>query len=362
VRCHALRRCAAGGEAAPPALEWETRVGSAALLTLDLHPDAGCAPEAPALRPTQQPASATATPRQTPPRLSRTQASPTDQPGSAPALRHTVPFPRCCAAARRAGIPLVAVGGMDGRLSLLDTRDGQLLASATPHSKYLLRVAWSGALAPPSGGAGPQGEAREPGGPGGDPGLCAAVHLLATASTDESVGLHRVSVEAAGGEGGSEGAGGAGVGAPRLVVRVETLRTVRRGRQLAATCLCFVTGGSPAARACPHVSVRRVGPDVCWAGAQVAYASAVADAVFLPDGASLLVAVRGSCWLRVLDTRPLAQVRPRPRSASTGAQPPSSGAARARATHEPQPRLLPDSVVLGALCWCPGGQCWRMGS
>ncbi|EFJ46916.1 hypothetical protein VOLCADRAFT_105357 [Volvox carteri f. nagariensis] len=41
------------------------------------------------------------------------------------------------------GFPLVAVGGMDGRVTVLYGRTGTIIATLQPHSKYVVRVVWA---------------------------------------------------------------------------------------------------------------------------------------------------------------------------------------------------------------------------
>ncbi|KAG2493658.1 hypothetical protein HYH03_008173 [Edaphochlamys debaryana] len=171
----------------------------------------------------------------------------------------------------RRGLPLVAVGGMDGSLAVLHGPSGRLLASARVHAKYVVRAAWAPEdLTGPQDAAqgqgqeaqGPEGEeARRDGGAEGQEGQRQGPVrlLLASASMDESVALLGLSLwphEGAAAEAGPGGGTGWGLDSARA--ELEVIK-------------------------------------------QIPYGAAVADVAFLRDCRTLVVGVRGSNYLRLLD-------------------------------------------------------------
>eukprot|EP00198_Chlamydomonas_reinhardtii_P000165 XP_001689500.1 predicted protein [Chlamydomonas reinhardtii] len=200
VRCVALSQSAPGagagaegdgsgdGSDSEPEVVWEARVGSAALLCLALHPSFS------------------------------------------------------------SGLPLVAVGAMDGRVTVLHGPTGAVLAAVQAHAKYVVRVAWAAA------------DAASPD--------CAATCTSATsgaATASDGGSTAASSPTAAEGPGAAGLAGAAGV-QPLLLASGSTDETV-----------------------------------------SVPYGAAVTDVAFLADGYRLAVAVRGSNYLRLVDCRALLE-------------------------------------------------------
>ncbi|GFR50819.1 hypothetical protein Agub_g13077, partial [Astrephomene gubernaculifera] len=176
------------------------------------------------------------------------------------------------------GFPLVAVGGMDGRVTVLYGPTGATLAAVQPHSKYVVRVAWG---APPPPPPVPQQQQQQP------------LLLLATASTDETVAVLRLDLDPAvvaaataegeqggaarGNTGGRSSGSSGGGGQGEMVLDLSGLREDE---------VAGLKGRLNTVK-------------------QIPYGTAVADVAFLRDGRTLVVGVRGSNYLRLLDCRQL---------------------------------------------------------
>ncbi|KAG2447223.1 hypothetical protein HYH02_007963 [Chlamydomonas schloesseri] len=269
VRCVALSRSAAGPGSGPGAAEgaagggeasdsepdvvWEARVGGAALLCLALHPSYS------------------------------------------------------------AGLPLVAVGAMDGRVTVLHGPTGAVLASVQAHSKYVVRVAWaaadaaspdcataaSGAATASDGGStatsSPSADRAGAAGPAG--GLQPL--LLASGSTDETVSVHRLDLDLdqAAAAVAAEAAAAAGDAEEELDEHVSPRRPRGKGRP---------AGGAPGGVDLASLQeVEAAGIGRLSLVKQVPYGATVTDVAFLGDGYRLAVACRSSNYLRLLDCRAL---------------------------------------------------------
>ncbi|GLC57139.1 hypothetical protein PLESTB_001191500 [Pleodorina starrii] len=294
-----------GAAAAAAAVEvvWQTRVGSSALLSLALHPD-------------------------------------------------------YCR-----GLPLVAVGAMDGRLTVLHGPTGATLATLQPHNKYVVRVAWAPTTATPAAAAAAATGMRNPTkpnttdsdaspGPSLSPTAAAAAGsaataqeaglkttavacgdsgsgpravspgpqgirwpalLLATASTDETVTIVRLDLDLDLGTGlnGLSAAAAAGAG------RLKTVRQVPYGA--AVTDVAFLPERRPGARATTPAGdpAPTSTPTPTPATATAAAAAAAGDPA-APVSLTLVVAVRGSNYLRLLDVGRLVWQEEASASASSG--------------------------------------------
>ncbi|KAG2444485.1 hypothetical protein HXX76_001235 [Chlamydomonas incerta] len=245
-----------------PEVMWEARVGSAALLCLALHP------------------------------------------------------------AYSSGLPLVAVGAMDGRVTVLHGPTGAVLAAVQAHAKYVVRVAWaaadaaspdcataaaSGAATASDGGstATSSPTAAASGGAGaalaGAAGAAGGIQplLLASGSTDETVSVHRLDLDL------DQAAAAAAAEAAAAVEQEVDERVSPRRPRAAKAAGAGAGGGGVDLASLQEVEAAGIGR--LSLVKQVPYGAAVTDVAFLTDGYRLAVGVRGSNYLRLLDCRALLE-------------------------------------------------------
>lgn len=256
VRCVALSQSAPGagagaegdgsgdGSDSEPEVVWEARVGSAALLCLALHPSFRCVCGRRRRGRWGQPGWEQ---RDYGTHWRRTRGSAGRVGDGRTSFLLTVASPRnphwrsCFSTpplppppAPSSGLPLVAVGAMDGRVTVLHGPTGAVLAAVQAHAKYVVRVAWaaadaaspdcaatctsatSGAATASDGGSTAASSPTAAEGPGAA-GLAGAAGvqplLLASGSTDETVSVHRLDLDldqAAAAAATAAAAGGAG--------------------------------------------------------------------------------------------------------------------------------------------------------